>query len=112
MSDVKNKNKMIIEELLSSAKRRESMSVFRTVLEKIKNINSLYNERGSILVLTALLLPIMFGCLGIAYDVGTVYMHKARLQNVADAAALAGGRAYLQSQTKTNGKDSVDGTME
>lgn len=101
MSDVKNKNKMILEELLSSAKRRESMSVFRTVLEKIKNINSLYNERGSILVLTALLLPIMFGCLGIAYDVGNIYIHKARLQNVTDAAALAGGRAYLQSQLKT-----------
>ena len=77
------------------------MSVFRTVLEKIKNINSLYNERGSILVLTALLLPIMFGCLGIAYDVGNIYIHKARLQNVTDAAALAGGRAYLQSQLKT-----------
>ena len=92
---------MILEELLSSAKRRESMSIFRTVLEKIKNINSLYKERGSILVLTALLLPIMFGCLGIAYDVGNIYIHKARLQNVTDAAALAGGRAYLQSQLKT-----------
>lgn len=77
------------------------MSIFRTVLEKIKNINSLYKERGSILVLTALLLPIMFGCLGIAYDVGNIYIHKARLQNVTDAAALAGGRAYLQSQLKT-----------
>lgn len=81
-------------------------------LEKVKNMNCIHKERGAIFVLTALLLPIMFGCLGIAYDVGTVYMHKARLQNVADAAALAGGRAYLQSQTKTNGKDSVDGTME
>ena len=77
------------------------MSIFRMVLEKIKNINSLYKERGSILVLTALLLPIMFGCLGIAYDVGNIYIHKARLQNVTDAAALAGGRAYLQSQLKT-----------
>lgn len=88
------------------------MSFYDKILEKILKINYLQKERGSIFVLTALLLPIMFGCLGIAYDVGTVYMHKARLQNVADAAALAGGRAYLQSQTKPNGKDSVDGTME
>ena len=83
-------------------------------LVKIKNIKWLKKERGSIFVLTALLLPIMFGCLGIAYDVGTLYMHKSRLQNVADAAALAGGRAYLQSQTKTaeDDRDSVDGTMD
>ena len=75
------------------------------ILEKIKIIKCLKRERGSILVLTALLLPILFGCLGIAYDVGTLYMHKARLQNVADAAALAGGRAYLQSQKKDNNND-------
>lgn len=88
------------------------MSFYDKVLEQVKKISCIHKERGAIFVLTALLLPIMFGCLGIAYDVGTVYMHKARLQNVADAAALAGGRAYLQSQTKTNGKDSVDGTMD
>ena len=88
------------------------MSFYGKVLEKINVINCIKKERGAIFVLTALLLPIMFGCLGIAYDVGTLYMHKARLQNVADAAALAGGRAYLQSQTKVNGKDSVDGTMD
>lgn len=88
------------------------MSFYGKVLEKINVINCIKKERGAIFVLTALLLPIMFGCLGIAYDVGTLYMHKARLQNVADAAALAGGRAYLQSQTKPSGQDSVDGTMD
>ena len=75
------------------------------ILEKIKIIKFLKRERGSILVLTALLLPILFGCLGIAYDVGNIYIHKARLQNVTDAAALAGGRAYLQSQKKDNNND-------
>lgn len=90
------------------------MSFYDKVLEKVKNMNCIHKERGAIFVLTALLLPIMFGCLGIAYDVGTLYMHKARLQNVADAAALAGGRAYIQSQTKPNenDRDNVDGTMD
>lgn len=78
----------------------------------LKNLKYIKQERGAVFVLTAILLPVLFGCLGIGYDVGNIYMHKARLQNVADAAALAGGRAYLQSQTKTNGKDSVDGTMD
>lgn len=85
------------------------MSLIRNILEKLKIINRIQKERGAIFVLTALLLPIMFGCLGIAYDVGNVYIHKARLQNVTDAAALAGGRAYLQSQAKTTGtKDNID----
>ena len=78
-------------------------------LAKFKKTEYLKKQRGAIFVLTALLLPIMFGCLGIAYDVGNIYMHKARLQNVADAAALAGGRAYLESQAKTTGtKDDID----
>ena len=85
------------------------MSFYDKVLEQVKNISCIQKERGAIFVLTALLLPIMFGCLGIAYDVGNVYMHKARLQNVTDAAALAGGRAYLDSQKKTTGtKDAID----
>ena len=78
------------------------------ILEKVKNIKCLKKERGSIFVLTAMLLPIMLGCLGIAYDVGNIYIHKARLQNVTDAAALAGGRAYLQSQLKETDKDTYD----
>lgn len=83
------------------------MSLFDKFLSKmktikyLKKIQLLWEDRGDILVLTALLLPIMFGCLGIAYDLGNIYIHKARLQNVTDAAALAGGRAYLQSQLKT-----------
>ena len=88
------------------------MLFYHKVSEKIGHIMFLKQERGAILVLTALLLPLMFGCLGIGYDIGNLYMHKARLQNVADAAALAGGRAYLDSQKKeesdTVKKDTID----
>ena len=82
--------------------------------EKVNKMNSLKQERGSILVLTVILLPIMFAFLGFAFDFGNIYMHKARLQNVADAAALAGARAYLNSQTNEdpNDRDSVDGIVD
>ena len=82
--------------------------------EKIKNIKCLRQERGSILVLTVILLPIMFAFLGFGYDFGNIYMHKARLQNVADAAALAGARAYLDSQREEleANRDSIDGTVD
>jgi len=57
------------------------MTLYEKILERMKNIKFLKQERGAIFVLTALLLPLMFGFLGFAYDVGNLYMHKARLQN-------------------------------
>lgn len=99
-------------EKAKSALKRENIANMLQHLNVVKsmqhNLKYLKEERGAIFVLTALLLPIMFGCLGIAYDVGNIYIHKARLQNVADAAALAGGRAYLESQKKTTNQDTYD----
>ena len=67
--------------------------------EKLKSLFNTFTymkqERGAIFVLTALMLPVLFGFLGIGYDVGNLYMHKARLQHAADAAALAGARAFV-----------------
>lgn len=55
------------------------------------------NEKGAIIVLTAFLVPLMIICLGLAIDFGNLYAHKTRLQNAADAAALAGARAFAVS---------------
>ena len=83
----------------------------KEIVEKLKRMNWLKQERGSVLVLTVILLPILFAFLGFGYDLGNIYMHKSRLQNVADAAALAGARAYLDSQATEN-KDGFDGTVD
>ena len=37
-----------------------------------------------------LLLPILFGFMGLGFDVSMLYVNKGKLQDVADAAALAG----------------------
>lgn len=63
-------------------------------------------EKGAIIVFTALLLPFMMICVGLAFDLGNLYVHKTRLQNAADAAALAGARAYAASG-ETNSPDTV-----
>lgn len=93
------------------------MNWHTTLLEKMKNIKkwkssktwqALCQERGGIFVLTAILLPLMFGFIGLAYDVGNLYMHKARLQNVADAAALAGAREFLNHGEVP---DTTDGSL-
>ena len=75
----------------------------KKILEMMKNINYIQKERGAVFVMTALLLPILFGFMGLAYDVGNLYMHKARLQNVADSAALAGARAFVENGEKIDG---------
>ncbi|MGM9519912.1 MAG: pilus assembly protein TadG-related protein, partial [Phascolarctobacterium sp.] len=42
------------------------------------------------MVFFALLLPILFGFMGLGFDVSMLYVNKGKLQDVADAAALAG----------------------
>ena len=84
------------------------MTLWTNVLKRMKLIKEMKQQSGSILVITAMMLPFMLGCLGFAYDFGNLYIHKARLQNIADAAALAGGRAYLESRKKQDGRDTYD----
>jgi Flp pilus assembly protein TadG len=50
-------------------------------------------ERGMAIIFYATMLFFVVGCVGLAVDVGTVYMIKARLSAATDAAALAAGRS-------------------
>ncbi len=84
------------------------MTLWANILKRLKLIKKMNRQSGSILVISAMMLPLMLGCLGFAYDFGNLYIHKSRLQNIADAAALAGGRAYLESRKKQEGRDTYD----
>lgn len=55
-------------------------------------------QKGVILVFTALLLPVIFACAGLAVDLGNMYVHKSNLQNAVDAAALAGAAGYIAGE--------------
>ncbi len=61
-----------------------------------------WREKGSIIVLTAMLLPFLLACTGIAFDMGNLYIHKSRLQNTTDSAALAGGSGYASVTSSDN----------
>ena len=63
----------------------------------------LNHQKGSVLALLAILLPVLLGFTGLAVDIGRLYMEKGRLQNIADAAVLA-GLTELKVQNKANGK--------
>lgn len=57
-------------------------------------LSALKNERGAYMVFFAVLIPILFGCAGLAVDLGNGFARHARLQKAADAAVLAAAYVY------------------
>lgn len=57
-------------------------------------------QKGAVLALTALLLPMIVVGTGLAVDLGNIYVQYSRLQNAADAAALAGAHNYAKTSNK------------
>ena len=56
-------------------------------------------ERGAVLVLSALMMTVMVGFMGLGLDVGTLYYQRRVMQTGADAGALGGGTEILRGQT-------------
>ncbi|HEX7330917.1 MAG TPA: pilus assembly protein TadG-related protein [Pyrinomonadaceae bacterium] len=57
------------------------------------------NERGSIIMMTAVFMLVLFLMLGLCIDVSRIYMIRAELQNAADAAALSAARELNSGDT-------------
>lgn len=53
-------------------------------------------QRGVVMVFYAILLPVLFGFMGLSLDAGLAYVEKGKAQDIADAAALAGA-AHLDA---------------
>jgi Flp pilus assembly protein TadG len=60
---------------------------------KMATQGRLKNQRGMAIFFYATMLVSVIGCVGLAVDVGTIYMIRARLVAAVDAAALAAGRS-------------------
>jgi len=76
----------------------------------LRKRGGLFGSRGSVLVYTALLMPVFIGMLALAIDIGYQAASKAEVENVAAAAALAceSGLSNAQpSATTTYGKYST-----
>lgn len=65
-------------------------------------------QQGAILVLTAFLLPFIIAFTGMAVDFGNLYVQHQRLQNAADAAVLAGAKAYAENNEKVDSHPKAD----
>ena len=62
----------------------------------------IFKQRGQVLVLYALLIPAFLVCMGVGLDMGWYYLNVSRLQNAADAAAVAGARAIRDDDENTD----------
>ena len=65
-------------------------------------------QKGQILVFTAVLLPLLIVACGFTVDFGNMYMHKSKLQNAADAAAIAGGYAFRDNKENIDSHPKAD----
>ncbi|MBE6817105.1 MAG: hypothetical protein E7520_05310 [Ruminococcaceae bacterium] len=57
----------------------------------MKQLHKIRKERGAIMVMTALMLTVLLGFTALSIDIGMHHYLGAKLQNAADAAALAAG---------------------
>jgi len=57
------------------------------------------NQRGFAIIFYATMLTFVISVVGLAVDVGTIYMIKARLSSAVDAASLAAGRSVNLANT-------------
>ena len=55
------------------------------------------DERGQVIVLAAVMIPVFLLMAALVLDVGNWYTHKRQLQNRADAGAFAAGTAYAKN---------------
>jgi hypothetical protein len=61
-------------------------------------------EVGQVIIVTAILLPVLVGLVGIAVDVGMLMNYRTQEQRAADAAALAGAHVLLTTGDKTQAR--------
>ena len=61
-----------------------------------------FKQRGQVLVFYALIIPLLLLLVGAGLDLGWYYLNVSRLQNAADAAALAGARALVAEDRDFN----------
>lgn len=60
---------------------------------------NLQNQKGSVLILFAGAMIMLFGFTAIAVDGGSLYLEKSRLQKILDAAVLGGAKGLLDSES-------------
>src|SRR5512146_3313387 len=73
---------------------------------RVRRALAAMGERGQVIVISALLLPVLIGLTGLALDVGLLMVQRTERQRTADAAALAGAQ-YLMYNFGQSGAETT-----
>ena len=73
-----------------------------------KQIYKKWKQRGQAAVLYAVTIPVLFTFIGATFDIGWYYFNVSRLQNAADAAALAGANK-IEGYANAHLVDKIEG---
>ena len=69
----------------------------------------LQKQKGAVIALFALMLPVFIGGVGLAIDAGAMYEQNRRMQTAADAAALAAAQEVRELDTASYESAALDG---
>lgn len=72
--------------------------MFKIICKALSGNKVLFRRRGQVSLLFALMMPIFLLILGVVLDLGWYYLNVSRLQNAADAAAVAGATALKDGE--------------
>ena len=70
------------------------------------------SERGSIIILSAVMIVVLMGFVGLALDSGSLFTHRRQLQTAADGGALQGGHELQRGNTSLVNSAALTGTAE
>ncbi|MBR4151867.1 MAG: pilus assembly protein [Selenomonadaceae bacterium] len=76
--------------------------MFETIFLRISCLAKSFRQSGQVSLLFALLMPVFLLFFGVVLDLGWYYLNVSRMQNAADAAAVAGAQSLV---SKENFKD-------
>lgn len=65
---------------------------------KSLSLSKFLSQHGQVLIFNAVLVPFLLMFAGVGLDLGWYYLNVSRLQNAADAAAVAGAQALLEDE--------------
>jgi Flp pilus assembly protein TadG len=69
-------------------------------------------EHGQTIILVAVAMVGLLGMVALAIDVVTLYVARSEMQRAADAAALAGAKAFIDSGVTTDPSPTRQGTAQ
>lgn len=63
------------------------------------------DDRGQVVIMTALAIPVLIGFLALAVDIGVLFVAKRNVQIAADAAAMGAAMDYLYNGSVTSAQN-------